>query len=270
MGMNLSFLRRLSLIVILLFPFTFCFAATYYIDPNGNDVTGNGSIGNPWKTLRRATQMVTAPGSIIHVNAGTYTETQESFLAVGVHIEGAGHASTIIRGDMTGTYSTLLSLDSPEDTNGNQTVSGITLDGQYVSETVYKTWIGLFVTGRSNVIVHDCRVINFKHNGVIFAGNNFPPPIYDPGHYATGNKFYNNIVLNAAENNGIYGAGLLNIGGQAGMEIYGNTLIQDQRPDFKNGWPIKPWNNGWVKGIKIYNHTLTKAPYKGTYPGQHG
>ncbi|HMU10753.1 MAG TPA: T9SS type A sorting domain-containing protein [Ferruginibacter sp.] len=268
--MRLSFLKKYSVTVLLLLSFSICFGATYYIDPNGNDASGNGSMGNPWKTLRKATQSVTAPGNTIHVNPGTYIETQESFLAVGVNIEGAGNALSIIKGDMTGQFSTLLSLDSPNDTNGNQAVSGLTFDGQYVNETNYRTWIGIFVTGRSNVSIYNCRIINFINRGVVFDGNDANDPIYDPGHYATGNKFYNNTVLNSAENNGNFGTGLLNIGSQMGMEIYGNTMIQDQRADFKNGWPIKPWNNGWLKGVKIYNNTLTKAAYKGTYPGQNG
>ncbi|HAO45684.1 MAG TPA: hypothetical protein DCQ97_02080 [Chitinophagaceae bacterium] len=245
-------------------------AATYYIDPNGNDATGNGSIGNPWKTLRKATQTVTAAGNTIHVNPGTYLETQTSYLAVGVNIEGAGSSLSIIKGEMTGQFSTLLSLDSPNDVSGNQGISKLTFDGQYVNATNYKTWIGIFVTGRGNVSVFDCRIINFINRGVIFDGNDADDPIYDPGHYAVGNKFYNNTVLNAAENNGSFGTGLLNIGAQMGMEIYGNTMVQNQRPDFTNGWPIKPWNNGWLKGVKIYNNTLTKAPYKGTFPGQNG
>mgnify|MGYP000889329169 CR=1 FL=1 len=268
--MRVCFLKRSVLLSFLLAATGICSAATYYIDPNGNDASGNGSISNPWKTLRRATQTVTGAGNIIHVNPGTYFETQESYLSAGVSIEGAGNTVCIIKGEMTGQFSTLLSLDSPNDTNGNQSVSGITFDGQYVSETNFKTWIGIFVTGRSNVSVYNCRIINFSNRGVVFDGNDADDPIYDPGHYATGNKFYNNTVLNSAENNGIFGTGLLNIGSQMGMEIYGNTMVQDQRPDFKNGWPIKPWNNGWLKGVKIYNNTLTKASYKGTYPGQNG
>lgn len=268
MNMNFPLIGRYVLTTLLLFSFAFCFSATYYIDPSGNDATGNGTIGNPWKTLRKATQTVTAPGNIIHVNAGTYIEIQTSFLAVGVSIEGAGSIITVIKGNMTGQFSTLLSLDSPNDISGNQSISNLAFDGQYVNATNFKTWIGIFVTGRGNVLIHDCRIINFSNRGVVFDGNDADDPIFDPGHYATGNKFYNNTVLNSAENNGNFGTGLLNIGSQMGMEIYGNTMIQDQRPDFKNGWPIKPWNNGWLKGVKIYNNTLTKAYYKGTYPGQ--
>lgn len=267
--MNLQYSGRALLTITLIFSFAFCFAATYYIDPNGNDATGNGSIGNPWKTLRKATQAVTTPGNIIHVNPGTYTETQQSFLAIGVSIEGVG-TSSIIKSNLTGQFSTLLALDAPNNTNGAQSISYLVLDGQYVNETNFKTWIGIFVTGRSNVSIHDCQILNFMHRGVVFDGNDAFGPVLDPGNYATGNKFYNNTVLNSAENNGIFGAGLLNIGSQMGMEIYGNTMIQDQRPDFKNGWPIKPWDNGWLKGVKIYNNTLTKAPYKGIFPGQNG
>ncbi len=245
-------------------------AATYYISPSGNDATGNGSAANPWKTLAKATSTVIAFGDIIHVNAGTYTETTKSNLARGVSIEGAGFATTIIKSNITGQWSTLLQLDSPQDTNGGQSISGVTLDGQYVNETNNKTWIAIWISGRSNVIIHDCQIINFRDRGVIFDGNDATDPHSDPGHHATGNKFYNNTVLNSAAGTGNYGAGLLNIGGQLGMEIYNNTMIQDQRVNFKNGWPIKYWDEGWLRGVKIYNNTLVKAPYVGTYPGENG
>ncbi len=246
------------------------FATTYYVSPLGNDATGNGTIGNPWKTLKKATSTVTAAGNIIHLVAGTYTETQASSLAVGVSLEGEGFANTIVISTVSGQWSNLLALSSGQDTNGNQSISGITFDGQYVNETTYKTWIAIWITGRSNVIINDCKIINFKDRGVIFDGNDATDPHSDPGHYATGNKFYNNTVLNSAANTGNYGAGLINIGGQQGMEIYNNTLVQTQRPNFKNGWPIKYWDEGWLKGVKIYNNTLTKAPYAGTYPGENG
>ncbi|MBK8496131.1 MAG: T9SS type A sorting domain-containing protein [Chitinophagaceae bacterium] len=267
MKINFSSLRRIVFTIFLFFPAVFCLAATYYISPTGNDATGNGTIGNPWRTLFKATSTVTA-GNIIHVNAGTYTETLQCNLAVGVSIEGAGRATTIIRSNITGQWSTLLQLNSGQNTNGNQRISGITIDGQYVSESNNKTWIGIWVTGRSNVLINDCSIINFRDRGVIFDGNNVTDPVTDPGNYATGNKFYNNTVLNAAAVTANYGSGMINIGGQQGMEIYGNTMIQNQRVAFKNGWPIKYWDNGWLKGCKIYNNTLTKAAYQGSYPGE--
>ncbi|MEP7255326.1 MAG: hypothetical protein ABI666_06090, partial [Ferruginibacter sp.] len=261
---------KLFLLIISLFICGVTQATTYYISPTGNDATGNGSAANPWKTLAKATSTVTTVGDIIHVNAGTYTETQSLNLAKGVSVEGDGAATTILNSTVTGQWSIFLSLDSPQDTNGAQSISGMTFDGQYVSETNNKTWWAISVHGRSNVLIHDMKIINFRDRGVVFDGNDATDPHSDPGHHATGNKFYNNTVLNSAQNNGIYGGGLLNIGGQLGMEIHDNTMIQNQRVNFKNGWPIKYWDEGWLNGVKIYNNILTKAPYVGTYPGDGG
>ncbi|MBL0181181.1 MAG: hypothetical protein IPP96_02370 [Chitinophagaceae bacterium] len=261
---------KVFLLAMSLFLCSITQAATYYISPTGNDATGTGTLANPWKTLFKATSTVTTSGNIIHVLAGTYTETQQSDLAVGVSIEGDDFNTTIILSNLTGQWSNLLNLNSNQDTNGNQSISNVTLNGQYVSESNYKTWIAIWITGRSNVLIHDCKIINFKDRGVIYDGNNATDPITDPGHYATGNKFYNNTVLNCATNVGNYGAGCVNIGGQQGMEIYNNTIIQNQRANFKNGWPLKYWDNGWLKGVKVYNNTLVKAPYVGSYPGENG
>lgn len=244
--------------------------ATYYISTTGNDNTGNGSIGLPWKTLKKATTVVTTFGDIIHVNPGTYTETQQCFLSRGVSIEGDSYITTIIKSSLTGTFSTFLELNSSQNTNGNQHISGITLDGQYISEANFKTWIGIWVTGRSNVHIYDCKIINWRDRGIIFKGVDETDSLSDPGNHATGNKIYNCIIDNSAQNAGAYGAGCVNIGGQEGMEIYNNTITQTTRPNFKNGWPIKYWDNGWLKGVKIYNNTLKKAPYQGTYPGENG
>lgn len=244
--------------------------ATYYISTTGNDTTGNGSIGLPWKTLKKATTVATTFGDIIHVNPGTYIETQQCDVARGVSIEGDDYNTTIIKSSLTGTFSTFLQLESGQDTNGGQHISGITLDGQYVSESNYKTWIGVWVVGRSNVHIFNCKIINWRDRGVIYKGVDENDSIQDPGHHATGNKIYNCIIDNCAQNAGSYGAGCINIGGQEGMEIYNNTITQTSRPNFKNGWPIKYWDNGWLFGCKIYNNILKKAPYQGTYPGENG
>ncbi len=50
-------------------------AKTYYISPTGNDKTGDGSIGNPWKKLQKAHDDANsgagiAAGDIIHCRGG--------------------------------------------------------------------------------------------------------------------------------------------------------------------------------------------------------
>ena len=46
-------------------------ASTYYVAPNGNDNSGDGSIENPWFTLNKAWAVVSA-GDIIYMRGGTY------------------------------------------------------------------------------------------------------------------------------------------------------------------------------------------------------
>ncbi len=242
----------------------------YYVSPSGNDSSGNGTSTSPWKSLFKAASNVSMPGSTIRMLSGSYTETQTVNLSPGVSIEGDGIDVTVIKSTVAGDWSALLSLDSNQDVNGNQSISKLTLDGNYVSETNFKTWVAIWITRRSNVTIHDTKVINFRDRGVIYDGNGLANPLTDPGHYATGNKFYNNTILNSAAQDNSYGRGLLNIGGQLGMDIYNNTLIQDQRGQFKNGWPIKLWGNGWLRGVKIHDNTLVKKPYDASYPGEGG
>jgi len=264
-------MKKLLLSIILILNAAAIFAQTYYISPTGNDATGNGSIATPWKTLAKATATVTS--GIIHVNAGTYTESQTLNLATGVSIEGDGAATTIIKSTISGQWSSFLQLQSNQNTNGNQSISGITLDGGYVSESSYKTWIAIWVTGRSNVKVFNCKFIGYYASANVFDGFDATSPLSDPGVTATGNKFYNNTVTNCSgvlAANGYNGTGSVMIGGQTGFVIENNTITNTGRPALKNGWPIKYWDNGYLKGCKILNNTLVKSPYQATYWGEGG
>jgi len=242
--------------------------ATFYISPTGND-TNNGSQASPWKTLFKATSTVTS-GNTIFVNAGTYTETQQCDLAVGVNLEGANRATTILKCSKSGDWSTFLSLESGGVTNGNQTIKNLTFDGQYVSESNFKTWTGIWNTFRNNVVIDNCEIKNFYDRGVIFNGNgdNSSTIPVDPGIYTTGNKVINCIFNNTSRNSPNYIAGQLNFGGQKDMEISGNTMIQTQRPAGKNGEILKYWGSGYNLGCKILNNTLKRLNFSsGSYNG---
>ena len=104
-------------------PFKGVSATTYYIDPSGKN-TNNGSSSSPWNTLAYACSKVTTQGDIIHVNAGTYIETSQSELAVGVSIEGVG-VTSIIKSHITSADWKIQLLSSSEGTNGNQHISNI-------------------------------------------------------------------------------------------------------------------------------------------------
>jgi hypothetical protein len=64
-------LKRLATLLLLLSGFTALPGATYYISPTGNDTTGNGSSGSPWKTYNKAATNLVA-GDILLVQPGIY------------------------------------------------------------------------------------------------------------------------------------------------------------------------------------------------------
>lgn len=235
--------------------------ATYYIDPTGNDTTGTGSVGSPWKTLYKATSTVITSGNTIHINAGTYVETLMSTLAVGVNLEGDNSGTTILKNSRTTNFSTPggefqnILAASAEGTSGAQYIRNLQFDGQMIN------YWGVYVAGRSNVDIYNCEYYNFVDRGCIMGGRNDNSNTA-PTIYATGNTFHDNIMDNCAQYDQAlgYGAGCLNIGGQEGMLIYGNTITQDSRAAGYNGWCIKYYNEGFLKGLKIYNNTFNKIP----------
>jgi len=239
---------------------------TFYISPFGDDNTGNGSKENPWKSLLKATSVINTPGDVIHINKGVFIEVQSCVLAAGVSIEGEGERS-IIKSAVPGIWTALILARSEEGTMGNQSISGVVLDGQQMTG-----FLAIWVTGRSYVSINNCHIKDFKDRGVIFDGRNDnqagPPKIY-----AVGNSFHHNILENCAAyntENGIYGRGCLNIGGQDSMEIHDNLITQLARPDGFNGWPIKYSNDGFIRACRIYRNDLRKSPFTGNYAGENG
>ena len=247
-------MKLISALLLILF-FQCGFAATYYISPKGSDVNGSGSLTNPWQSLSKATSSVTTPGDIIHVLQGTYTEAVRSVLAAGVSIEGDG-PSSIIQSTLNQEFAAIIIAISPEGTNGNQHISNIKLDGNNRTTS----W-AIEIRGRSNVSIHDCIIVDFEDRGVVWTARNDNKDAA-PELYATGNTFYNNTVTNCAKYNE-YGRGCLNIGGQEGMLVYKNNITQTGREMGKNGWPIKYYNGGYLKGCRIYNNVITKQPFDG-------
>ncbi len=236
---------------------------SYYISPTGDDATGTGAMDRPWKSLAKATATVSQPGATIRILPGSYLETSQSRLAVGVSIEGSG-PNSVIRSTLSQNFTPIIQAASPEGTNGNQSIRRFTLDGNNLT-TVW----GIHISGRSNVSIHDMTITNFHNTGVIFGGKPGGEP-GAPGIYARGNRFYNNVLTNSANYDGQTGSGALSIGGQIGMEIYGNTITQLGRGVGKNGWPIKAWSEGYLHGVKIYDNILLKQPYDGAFYGQTG
>ncbi len=258
--------KKIIASIILFLVFHDGFAETFYISPEGNDSSGNGSKINPWRSLYKATSAVTRPGDIIHVLAGIFKEKSSCYLAAGVSLEGEGKTS-ILQSTFNDEWIPILSVRSEEGTNGRQHISGLTFDGQ----NLFTSW-AIIVAGRSNVSIHHCYIKDFRDRGVIFSGRTDNEEL-PPTQYSKGNSFHDNTLTNCAAyniNGNIYGRGGLNIGGQDSMLIYNNIITQDGRPDGYNGFPIKYTNNGYLKGIKLYHNTITKKPFAGKYGGDNG
>ncbi len=235
-------------------------ATVYYISPSGNDVTGDGSLGNPWKTLVKATTAVTTAGDLIHVLAGTYTETTTCNLAVGVSLSGDGQYNTILRSNVTAAFTPLLMLSSAEGTNGNQIISDLRFEGQLTTQ------FGILVSGRSNVEIKNCRFYDFFDVGVCFRGrtdflDDAPHNYGAPTIYSTGNSFHDCYMWNNANIDDTYGRGNLEIGGQIGILVYNDSIIQTARATGFNGYCMKNVNQGWIKGMKVYNCYLEVNPF---------
>ena len=235
---------------------------TYYLDPSGSD-SNNGSSSSPWKTLAYACSKANVSGDIIHINAGTYIETAECSVAVGVSIVGAGKTTTIIkshfatsRANLHPSHASITLSSGNQGTNGNQSINNLTLDGDNLVGTSdgSTAYIGILVYQRSNVIIHDCIIQNFFTGGVLFHGC---PAYTQPSIYASGNQVYNSSIINCVDEAETYGsAGLIEIGGQTEMEIHNNILTQNSRAAGHNGDILV--SVYYEKGIKVYNNVFTK------------
>jgi uncharacterized repeat protein (TIGR02059 family) len=246
-------------------------ATTYYISTSGSD-SNNGSIGTPWKTLAYACSKANASGDIIHINAGTYYETSQSILAVGVSIVGEGMTSTLIQSSYAGSSQPLIKAETSNGwlgVYGNQSISGITLNGNMT------TFAAITVNFRSNFIIHDCTFTNFTDQGVMFSGqpewnftanNPYRAATKMATYWCSGNQFYNNVMTNCATMSGDLGNGNLRIGTQQGLLIHHNVITQTARAAGTNGYGIKYCELGYNKGTKCHDNIITIAPnVSGTY-----
>lgn len=231
---------------------------TFVVSPTGSDTAGvAGTTSAPWLTLAHACSSVTTPGAVIHLNAGTFTEAAPCDLALGVSLEGSGPSSVVKAGYAAAPLVRLWS--TTEGTNGAQSVSGFTLDGN--TRTGQSA---LYIKGRSHVLVHDLVVVDWDDSGVTFSGRGDETDAA-PAIYATGNQFYSNTVTNSSKY-ATYGRGALQIGGQDGMLIHDNVLSQVGRSVGTNGFVVKLYRLGYLKGVKVYSNTITKEPSDGTTP----
>ena len=249
----------------------------------GSDTNGDGSISAPWLTLKHAADTVTGVafvGDTIMVGAGTFTETAQSALGLGVSIYGAGVTSIITTN--TALNPIVLLSSASENTAGNQSISYLKFDGDATAI------IGVKAQARGNVIIHHCTFIDFTDNAVRFTG--LVSGSGAPTNYAEDNKVYNCtftncggetfsspyyyasaaiglsgqkdalIYSNHIDNslgNYAYGINTNGVGYNMGLNIHDNTILVSPKHVATEQWQfsIELWNN--TGGIQIHDNTLT-------------
>jgi uncharacterized repeat protein (TIGR02059 family) len=240
---------RYALIMLLLCYSLTISATTYYVTANGSD-SNSGSSSSPWKTLAYACSKAAASGDIIHVNAGTYTETSQCVLAPGVSIEGDG-VTSVIKSHYTSSVAGdgLIKLNSSaQNTPGNQSISYLKLDGDNLTGNG-----AVYMHYRGNVSVHHCTIVDFNYTGVIFEGENSWNS--QPVTFSSGNKIYNNTITNC---HGGTGGGNIRITGQTACEIHDN-IVDGRTRSMQNSVTLS--NN---KETTIYNNTFYTLNNRGT------
>ena len=259
---------RKILIIILLACSLVAEADKWYIATTGSDTHGKGTLADPWLTLKHACDTVTGAnfvGDTIVVGVGTFTETAQITLGVGVSIYGAGATSIITTGAALDPI--ILLASASEGTDGNQSISYIKVDGALTAKTLIEVY------ARGNVEIHHCTFIDAAYQGVRFHGRT--DDLYQMSTTrAEGNSFHDNTVYNCSTFDTAHawdkGRGNLAFGGQTGMLIYDNDIQQPDRGTNANGHGIKFCNHGDNDGTKIYNNIVKVPDKKGATGATYG
>jgi len=226
---------------------------TYYASPTGSDATGTGTEINPWASLYKATTTVTTSGDIIRLLEGTYTETSQSSLALGVSLY-ADDGTTITS---TSALNPILTVNSSagDAVNGNQTISGIDWDGDL---TAYKA---ITINFRSNVTITNCTFIDFVYNGIWFDGTSSAYNVTPTNEIAENNAVSYCTFTNCTQYTSNSATGLIRMEGQADMVISNCTFDQTDRAAGDNADILCGYQN---YGLQIIDCEFTKPDANGT------
>lgn len=224
----------------------------YYVDPQGNDASGDGSLANPWKTLSHGCAMVTEAGSTIYVNSGSYVDGNTCNLDAGVKIEGAGKDLVSIS---TSVSPYIVASTNVPVINGGNEISGISFYGNGSNECVHSS-------GRSGQKIHDCSFENFSSAIELYgkypiwrdvcSSSPSETTVYcdndarmstEPGatDWAENVEIYNNTVKNAK----------INAETVKGAKIHHNTI--DNSGSLKSGVGHTAL---WWNGVEFHDNTI--------------
>jgi hypothetical protein len=143
----------------------------YFVSIEGSDGDGNGTLSNPWRTLRFACTKISADqGHTIKIGAGVFVEMQ-ILVPTGVNISGAGRDQTILKADPSFYHypadpgyshdKLLICLTSNALADGSQSIKDLTIDGDGK-----KLHGGILIKNRTNVLVKRIKIQNTNFTGI--------------------------------------------------------------------------------------------------------
>ena len=181
-----------------------------YVSPTGNDVTGDGSASNPFKTIATGIAGL-YPGGTIHIANGTYNE-HDIIINKNMTIVGVSTSSTIIDAQKLGRIFNITSGSTVVITNltlvnGSVTGNGgaiynagnLTLSGSdFRNNTATATGGTLYNTGSSNIYFN--RIIGTNNviaspSGSVIANNNWWDSNSNPSSKISGNVIASNWII---------------------------------------------------------------------------
>lgn len=221
-------------------------AANTYVTTTGSDVTGTGTIGNPWATAKYGIEH-TASGDTCIFGAGTFTISAPIALPIGVSFRGVDSTQTVF--SVTFSSSGAIAAWSGTITNGNHHISRIKFDGNNLG------YNAIHITRRSNVIIDKCAFKRFR-SGAIYAMDGYDSYANSPA--ISGISVYNSQFVDCSRYlaSGSYGA--IWHRGVKDYSILNTTLIGNYLPSDSAGFLIKGSRIANVRiskcTMKLYNH----------------
>jgi hypothetical protein len=229
-------------------------AATYYVDPAGNDAS-SGTIAQPFRAVAKGVSVL-SPGDTLYIRGGTYAEGDN---AVHAHSGTAGNPITIAAypGEAVTLAPCMIVFDG---------VAYITLDGFVIDATNGSgegLWLG---DGSNHIIVRNIEIKNARSRG-LFMG---PPYPVSPTPLYTYNQVLNVKIHDNGGSDGINPVYVETSGNLFdGLEVYhscGTVGFYDvSEPVSVDGNIIRNSYIHDTSGSWAYNHRPQCAQFYGDY-----
>ena len=249
-----SILTILTLLVIPAFVIIQPVSSTptaYYVSTAGNDITGDGSSTNPWRSIQKGVNMI-GPGDTLIVKSGRYTEevqisnkngTSENWITIKAETKGT---VVVDANGFTNTWAGIFRLDAS---------SYIRISG-FICRNI--TSHGIFICGYGN---HDIRIDNNTIRNCSSSGIYCYRGINDSSHWIQNVVIDYNYMTELNNNNsGTYWSQEgLSFSGVRGFNVHHNRIekCNKETVDLKGG-----------TGYGSFHHNIINNTHYTTYQGK--